>query len=234
MIEDIVRDLQAYSVLRQRHCDSIFAAQLGLLMQWQQERFLNTHHSLPESEGQEDLLEFIAVDVYGGIELGDLSDRLVAISKLLNTLFSDLKLIKLAVAFNRLTIMLNHELTDILYSDLGIEAIDDQSYALAVCQQDRLEERIQQLTLMQQFTDEISAWLHTSSALRSAKLAKYPAKAVGLGELQRLIVRGLETTKRADEAEKLILQLVRGEQLFFGKVYCMPSIGPIVRQGITW
>jgi hypothetical protein len=214
MIDDILNNVERYLSLR-RFSDADFAKQLAQLQQWQHDRMSETYWVLLSSEPEASLIKFFLDDIYPGLDLEHLGNKLGKVGKLLEKLFSDLEMVHLAIEFNALTSELDDALADELFNNMRVSDITPENYAIAFQTIGGQELRHHQLELILKFTAEAQEIIEDKVVYNAFKLAKYPAKLGGLGSLYDVIARGFKVVRQNPKPLDITRILLKHERGIF-------------------
>ncbi|GAA5315621.1 MAG: hypothetical protein AseanaTS_08260 [Candidatus Pelagadaptatus aseana] len=217
MIDDIIQNVERFLALR-RFKDPAFADKLQQLQQWQHERMSETYWVLLASEAEADLIKFFFDDIYAGLDLEHLGNKLNKTAKLLNKLFTDLEMVHLAIEFNALTGELDEEMTEELFYRMQVDEITPDNYATAFNNIGGEQRRYQQLSLILKFTTEADDIIHDSVVYNAFKLAKYPAKLGGVGPLYDVIARGFKAVRHTPKPLLLTQSILDHERRIYDHI----------------
>jgi hypothetical protein len=218
MISEIIRNIERYLSLR-RFNDPTFAGQLLQLQNWQQERISREYSDLQSSAEKAELLHFFMGEIYRGIELEHLGNRLEKTARLLDKLFTDLQLIHLAIEYNTVTGELDEILTSTLFEKMGAVKIDESSYSEACRQADLEQQQLHQIELIRHFAEESKDVVQNEIVYKAFKLARIPAKLGGLGSLHSMINRGFNAMRQVEDCQHTINEIVQRERDFYEAIY---------------
>lgn len=208
-LEAIEESILRYQRLR-KHQDKEFARRVLLLKQWQHQRMQITYATLLKDRSTADLVSYFLEDIYKGIDLSDIARSLSKSLGIAGKLFTDLSLIRLALAFNTLNGEIDQRVTEIL-SPQCLTQLTEEEYVKACEEAAVIEDHLTSIALIGEFAVGLDATVHNPVVYGAFKVAKLPAKLAGLGNLYGLLDKGFSAIRAMPEAEATIQRIVSHE-----------------------
>lgn len=184
-------------------------AMVAAVKQYQQLRFMHTYQDLLATERYGAATRFFLDDLYGPRDFSQRDAQFVRVVPTLVRLFPA----QIVHTVERLARL--HALSEQLDSEMGLHVhstkIDAASYVSAWQATSRRADRYLQIDLTLDVGVALDRYTRQSVLRRSLKLMRGPAKAAGLGELQRFLESGFDTFKKMGGAEHF-LGLIRSRE----------------------
>lgn len=181
------------------------------LSAWQTERLAGTYADLAAQPRYRPAIEFFLSDLYGTKDFAQRDADLVRVYPIMVRVLSEnaLQSMSLAVELHALTQELDSQLLEVLSEsnvDIGAHpgALDKELYATAYRECDNYEQRRRQIELIDETGRLLDEVVRHPWIMVSTRLARGPAHAAGLGELQDFIERGLKSFKRMKGADHFL------------------------------
>ena len=223
--KSIKANIKRYHKLRM-HKDKKFRRELRMLEEWKTNHVLDSYSSLMDDSAQADLLDYYFRDIFTGIDLSELK-RTDRVQKVIDKFFSGTEMLTLALEFNAIIYETNEQLTEMLFEEMGVEALDVDAYVEACHRAEVIPALQEQLILFDAFVSDLNDTVEDSLVVASVKMAKIPARLAGFRRMHKLIAEGLRHARRLDDAQALAERIIsheravvenirtRGEPVFF-------------------
>ena len=205
------------------HGDAHGKAQLRALRQWQGNRLRHTHSELLHHPEYRQATYYFIDELYSSDDFDQLAidvERIVSkVEKILpNPMVSTLAV---AMELNTLSTMLDEELARLVFAHDS--TISSAVYVEAFAAQDRMDERMRQLSLLTELSHSMDKYVRSRLLASAFKMARKPANRAGLATLYDFIDRGLQVLRPLGSASEVVTQICIREQnilqLFVGREF---------------
>jgi len=197
-------------------------AVLPLLRGWQAQRLARTYADLAADKRYAPATAFFLSDIYGERDFGE-RDRAVerAYPLIQKTLPKGaLAPIQRAVQLDELSKALDTALATVLIGELGIkDRITESDYARAYRLCDNRAQRLQQIELTVAVGSDLDRAVAKPLVRRLLILARAPARAAGVGELQDFLERGFDAFRRMGGATEFLTTIETREKLILERLF---------------
>ncbi len=188
------------------HYEPDFNAHFMQLQIWQVKRLKMTHQRLLEDERYCAATEFFLSDMYGGLDLTELANEVERALPLASKLLPDsvLRTSGIALELNSLTGALDQRMTEILFEEMSVSSIDDETYceAYRLCSEAAARER--QLHLVAELGLGLDRYVRSRVIYATFKMSSRPAHMAGLGGLYDFLGRGFDVMRPMGSASDFI------------------------------
>lgn len=196
------------------------------LSAWQTRRLASTYADLAAQPRYRAATGFFLSDLYGTKDFSQRDADLVKVYPIMVRVLSEnaLESMSLAVELHALTQELDSKLIQVLtesHIDIGAhpEALDQELYAQAYRACNNYEQRKRQIDLIDQTGRLLDEVVRHPWIMVSTRLARGPAHAAGLGELQDFIERGLKAFKKMKGAEHFLSTINQRETFILEQIF---------------
>lgn len=192
-----------------------------LLTNWQSQRLKSTHQDLYRSSAYSEGLTFLLSQLYAPDDFSARDRDLERVfPKLIKWLPETvIETVAILVELNLLTQTLDHELVQVLFNDLKVNTINEDSYAAAYRHCDNYDARLQQITLVEQAGIRLNRYASNPVIKWSLKLSRGPAEKAGLSALHQFIRHGFDAFHSMKGVDKLMQTLVNREQEILNNIF---------------
>jgi hypothetical protein len=193
---------------------------LAKLAQWQSERLKHTHRDLYEAPQYRQGLSFLFTELYADNDFSERDRDLERIfPKMIKLLpASVLETVSLLVELNMLTQMLDQELADMLFNQLGHAHINEASYCEAYRQCNHQQKRGYQIQLTSELGKKLDKYARSQVILFSLKLSRGAAEKAGLGALHRFLREGFAAFHSMQEIDFLMTKIACRESDYLRRI----------------
>ena len=211
----IRQSITRYQALR-RHRDADFDRRQQHLEQWKRHRMQICYQPLLQDPHHEAMLSYYFNRIFSGLDLSELQDAEATIN-IIEQFFSGTDMLQAALEFNALTGEINQALTQTLFEEMQYRVIDEEGFLLA-CEAIELWPQMEaQLIQFERFAEGLNFTLANKKVITAIKLAKFPAKIAGFGQLYQLVADGLAVVKNIADPEHIAAQLIAHERLLLNR-----------------
>jgi hypothetical protein len=210
--EQIVRDIRRVQVLRKNSDDAVYLERLKHLQQWQTQRMEHSYHELMADPYYRSLLDFFLHDIFRGIDLSEVEDKLDRVSQVVSKLFTGTDMLFAVLEFNAVTGELDQILTETLFECMKVDTITPENYAQACREANVFNTMLRQKQLVKLFADDLNKTVRSKLIYAAIKLAKLPAQKAGFGDLYQMIEKGFTVLSELENPEVLIGKIIEHEK----------------------
>ena len=216
----ILADLQIVSAARaERATDRVLGARVAGLQAFQQRRFAVTYADLLSSARYGRAARFFLEQLYGPADFSDRDAQFARVVPALVRLFPA-EVVRAVVVLSDL-----HALTEVLDTAMARHASSadwtPHRYALAWQQTGRRADRETQIASTVLLATQLDALTRNQVIRRSLWLMRLPARATGLGGLQRFLEAGFDAFSAMDGAQELIRLIDSRERAFAEALFAL-------------
>lgn len=208
----LVGFIKRYNALRRFRYEPVHQQQLEALHQWQQAQMRERHRDLMSRAQLKHLLDFFLSEIYLGLDLSEIREHSDEAVLTILKLFHGTDMLNAALEFNALTGEIDQRLTEALFDDCApATPITETAYAQACAEQNLFGAMTRQKMLVNAFADGLNSTLRNRLILQAIKWAGVPARAIGFGNLHRIVLQGFAVLQPLRDVEDVIAMLVQRE-----------------------
>jgi hypothetical protein len=200
-----------------READRELAARVVALKSYQQLRFVDSYHDLLADPRYAAAARFFLEELYGPSDFSERDAQFARIVPAVSRLFAP-EIVQTVSLLAEL-----HALSESLDTDMGAgldtPAIDAPAYVRAWQTTARAPDRERQIALTLSIGEALERYTRSSMMTMSLRLMRAPARAAGLGDLQRFLERGFDTFKAMNGAETFLRTIAQRERAFIARVF---------------
>jgi hypothetical protein len=214
----ILRDLQAVADERARRAaDPALAARVDAVKRYQHQRFARSYADLLADARYADAARFFLDDLYGPEDYSERDAQFARIVPALARLFPPALLATVAdlTALHALA----ERLDSAMARTLDTDDVNPRSYLRAWQASGSRADRERQIELMLAVGRALDGYTRNPVLRHSLKLMRGPARAAGLGALQRLLERGFDTFSALRGAEAFLEVITRRESALAARLF---------------
>lgn len=201
--------------------DTSLEAEMETLSHWQAERLKATHQDLYQNPRYHEGLEFLLKDLYAPKEFTQRDDDLERIFPVAVKLLPDnlIYTVGLLVELNLLTQQLDHKLADVLFNQLNVNEITEESYceAYRLCNNKSL--RVHQTQLIANIGNDLDVYVRSRLVRLTLKMTRSPAEMAGLGNLHSFLRRGFSAFHQMGGVDELLELIISRESAILDDIY---------------
>ncbi|WP_250655256.1 FFLEELY motif protein [Alkalimarinus coralli] len=201
--------------------DTSLEAEMEKLSHWQAERLKFTHQDLYQNPRYHEGLEFLLKDLYAPKEFTQRDDDLERIFPVAVKLLPDnlIYTVGLLVELNLLTQQLDHKLADVLFNQLNVNEITEESYceAYRLCNNKSL--RVHQTQLIANIGNDLDVYVRSRLVRLTLKMTRSPAEMAGLGNLHSFLRRGFSAFHQMGGVDELLELIISRESAILDDIY---------------
>jgi len=215
-------ELTRYRRLRQHDASQPkFKEHVYALQEWQSKRLQKTHDALLQDERYQDATLFFLEDIYGGIDLTELSHQ---IERVMNKAFRVLPEKVMATStyaleFNALSAELDEAMACFLFNEMGVTDITFDAYIEAFREAVDISSRHRQAALAKMLAQGLDKYVRSRLVYGTFKMVKRPAVKAGIGELYNFMDKGFDVMRPLGSAKELIDTIVNEEVAIVDRIY---------------
>lgn len=219
----LLHDLQHSDALQRQTVAGIaLEPPLALLRTWQTQRLAQTYADLLADPSSRPALCFFLSDLYAPRDFSQRDHDIEQIYAFLSQVFpaQTLQVLAAIIALNHLTVRLDNDLCQVLVNQLGMtDAISVAQYAegYRICA--NYEARVQQLELITMVLTRVGAGSHLPMVGLALRLAWFPARQAGWGELYDVLKRGYTAFKQLDDVPAFVAIIAQRERRILDQIY---------------
>lgn len=192
------------------------------LRRWQAERLRKSFSRFLKDPRRKPAAEFFLTDLYGDRDFSQRDADIIKVLPMMQRLLPAGLLETVAAGMELST--LTHVLDLAMAEQLQVIApsrrkLDEQLYAEAYRATGQKRQRSQQINLIESVGNGLAAALDTPGVAMLLKLARGPAKAIGVAELQGFLERGFGAFRELGDARIFIAEIVEDERLVSRRLY---------------
>ena len=194
------------------------------LKEWQCNRLLASHYNLWEVKRFQPAITFFIDELYGP---KDFSQRDAEIAKVLPKMtkwLPDEALESLAIAIHLNS--LSQDLDVAILDNLPGDAINTTSYALAYHACKNEAERTLQIDYIEKLGMDLAKVVKIPGISMILKMARAPAKALGVEELQNFLEEGFQAFKQLGTVEDFIVPIISEERRIMQALFAGETVLP--------
>ncbi|WP_423822698.1 hypothetical protein V5738_01820 [Salinisphaera sp. SPP-AMP-43] len=208
-----LRDARA--TIAARH-DPAFHRQLAELRDWQSQRVALFHADRADDYNGRALLRFLTERFYRDAEWAELTGRPEKMARAIERIVERDRPLVIAIELQVAAETLDIEMTDVLLAD-GT-ALNPHSYVRALRRVGRHDERAQQILWLEELVELLADYVDNRAAWWGFKLARAPARTLGLGETYDLLAEGFAAMRATHDLRRathavIVAQRARLERL---------------------
>lgn len=218
MEEELIRyrSLRQHDTLQPKFKGHVYAIQ-----EWQSKRLQKTHNLLLQDERYQDATLFFLEDIYGGIDLTELSHQ---IERVMNKAFRILpeKVMTTstyALEFNALSAELDEAMACFIFNEMGVVDITFDVYIEAFREAVDISLRHRQAALAKMLGQGLDKYVRSRLVYGTFKMVKRPAVKAGIGELYNFMDKGFDVMRPLGSAKGLIDAIVDEEVAIVDRIY---------------
>jgi len=221
----LTADLLRYHLGRYRawrsHSDPVFQEKFLHIQQMQVGRLTNTHAALLVDPRYEAITKFFLNDLYGGMDLAELSRELERAIPIATRLLPESVMRTSAVALdlNALTGELDEALTHMVYEVMGVEDPTPEDVIAAHRRLDHFQLRHHQMDLLVELGRGLDKYVRSRVIFATFKLAHRPAHLAGLGGFYDFLGRGFAVMRPMGSAEVFLETFSGKERQIFDNIH---------------
>lgn len=211
--DSLRHDVQEFRGWRCHH-DAAFNEKFIALQKWQVASLKARHQPLLEDPRYTEVTGFFLNEMYGGLDLTALADEIEKALPIATRLMPDSVLGTAAIALqlNSLTGALDQRTTEVLFEEMAVREITEESYCEAFRAAAPREEREYQLELVGMLGLGLDKYVRSRVIYASFRLAHKPAQYAGLTSLYGFLDRGFEVMRPMGSARDFIAAFIDVER----------------------
>ncbi|PID41707.1 MAG: hypothetical protein CSB48_13745 [Proteobacteria bacterium] len=215
------RTLLAYHDFRHLFAESPLSRQANTLVNWQTHRLCKTHEDLYIDSRYRAGLDFLFQDLY---QPGHICQRDDEIDRIFPTMLkllpeSILDTVASLIELNHLTQELDLKLTDTLFNQLKVDAINEQNYIEAYPLSGSKQQRLHQIQLIASIGDDLDKYTRRKFLHFSLRMTQKPAEMAGLSALHDFLLRGFATFRAMPNVAEIMETIVSRETKILNRIF---------------
>lgn len=201
--------------------DTSLEAEMATLSHWQAERLKITHQDLYQNPRYHEGLEFLLKDLYAPKEFTRRDDDLERIFPVAVKLLPDnlLYTVGLLVELNLLTQQLDQQLADVLFNQLNVSEITEESYCEAYRLCNNKKRRVHQTQLIANIGNDLDVYVRSRLVRLTLKMTRSPAEMAGLENLHSFLRRGFSAFHQMGGVDELLELIISRESAILDAIY---------------
>lgn len=219
----LLHDLQHSDALQRQPVAGVaLEPSLALLRTWQTQRLAQTYADLLADPSSRPALCFFLSDLYAPRDFSQRDHDIEQIYAFLSQVFpaQTLQVLATIIALNRLTARLDNDLCRALVDQLGVtDAIAVVQYAEGYRICTNYEARVQQLDLITEVLTRVGTGSRLPIVGLAMRLAWFPARQTGWGELYDVLKRGYAAFKQLDAVPAFVAIIAQRERRILDQIY---------------
>ncbi len=195
--------------------------ELDYLGNWQMTRLKRTHHDLYHDPRYHEGLDFLLQDLYAPKEFSRRDDDVERIFPVVVKLLPDHALSTVAslVELNLISQQLDLALTEVLFNQLRVHEVTEQTYIEAFRLCDNQSRRLHQIQLVSKVGNDLEKYVHSRLLLTTLKMTRKPADMAGLGQLHSFLQRGFNAFRQMGEVSPLLDCVIQRETRILKRIF---------------
>ncbi len=187
---------------------------------WQRERLSRTHRDLLASDRYQPAARFFLDEVYAAKDLAERDRDVARVLPIMTRVLPGPAVAALATAveIDALTRELDAASARVLLAE-GVDSISPQSYVEAYRQCDNHGARKYQIELVSRLGRELEEIVTNRLICTALRMARRPARAAGLGDLQDFFERGFSAMQHMGEPRAFVETIVRRETEVLERIF---------------
>ena len=183
---------------------------LRVLQDWQSERLLRTHEALYSQQRFKPAMDFFKDELYSVEQFRHRNDKIIdALPLMCKTMpESVLQVVQDAAELHALSLNLDSELCNLI----GEQPINDSSYQTAYRNQNRPNDRIRQIDLIDSLGNDLASIVGKPMVGRLLKWADVPARVAGYGDIHKFVCKGYSAFENMGDAREFLDPIVEKER----------------------